>query len=472
MNERERFIGMVGLMPHAPVLIPEVGGGREGQASKSVEALRELSARMLQFQPDRTVLISPHSPRRLGSFGVWAGARLEGTLAPFGCPQVGVDLKNDEAFIRALKLETEACAVSVEEIPVRPLDHGAIVPLYFLTEAGWNGATVVLGLNYPGEGGLAELGRCIAAAAEECGGRTVVIASGDMSHRLKPGGPAGYHPEARTFDETFVAFLRQGQYDLITSIDPSLQELAAEDVVDSTLVALASVEDHSTNHEVLSYEGPFGVGYCVAVLYEAPVPEPAEISRRNPAPSEMEITVEGQRLPALARQVVAAHLQGQISLPPEVEPGGSLAQRRGVFVTIRTREGELRGCKGNLEPYFSNLMEETRAVALSSAFNDGRFRPVGSGELDELLFEVSVLHPLEPVRSPAELDPKTYGILVRAADGRQAVMLPDVAGLDTVELQMNATLHKAGIAPDGPVNIFRFRVDKFSEPIEDGLQDS
>lgn len=470
MNERERFIGMVGLMPHAPVLIPEVGGGRERQASKSVQALRELSARMLEFQPERTVLISPHSPRRLGSFGVWSGARLQGTLAPFGCPQVGVDLRNDEAFIRALKLEAEACALSVEEIPVRPLDHGAIVPLYFLVEAGWAGATVVLGLNYPGEGGLAELGRCIAAAAKECGGRTVVIASGDMSHRLKPGAPAGYHPEARTFDDTFVSLLRQGQYRLIPGIDASLQELAAEDVVDSTLVALASVEDHSTNHEVLSYEGPFGVGYCVAVLYEAPVLEPAEIPRPIlPTPPEVKITVEGHRLPSLARQVVVAHLQGQVSLPPEINPGGYLAQRRGVFVTIRTREGELRGCKGNLEPYFSNLMEETRAVVLSSAFNDGRFRPVVSGELDGLLFEVSVLHPLEPVRSPAELDPKIYGILVRTEDGRQAVMLPGVEGLDTVELQMNATLRKGGIASDEAVNIFRFRVDKFSEPTEGGL---
>src|ERR1035438_3099056 len=150
-----------------------------------------------------------------------------------------------------------------------PLDHGALVPLCYLVSAGWNGPTVIVGLNFPGEGGLEELGDAIAAAAKGLGRRTAIIASGDMSHRLLPAAPAGYDPEAHRFDEAFVGLLREGAFGDLTRIDPDLQERAAEDVVDSTRVALAA-SGHRTagHHEVLSYEGPFGVGYAVAILFE------------------------------------------------------------------------------------------------------------------------------------------------------------------------------------------------------------
>ncbi|HSH15362.1 MAG TPA: class III extradiol dioxygenase subunit B-like domain-containing protein, partial [Verrucomicrobiae bacterium] len=222
MPDHEQLIEAAGLMPHAPILIPEVGGGREKDAAQSVQAMRRVSRRLLAGKPERLVLISPHSPRWPGIFGVWPAARLHGSLEPFGCPQVELDLANDPAFLRSLKLKAEARALRLKDIPDRCLDHGAIVPLYFLVEAGWHGPTVVLGLNYPGDGGLAELGQCIAAAVEECGGKTAVIASGDMSHRLKPDAPAGFHPKARLFDEAFVSLVRRGRYDLLPVIDPAL----------------------------------------------------------------------------------------------------------------------------------------------------------------------------------------------------------------------------------------------------------
>jgi aromatic ring-opening dioxygenase LigB subunit len=256
-------------MPHAPVLIPAVGGGRETEAESSVTALRNLSRRVLALTPRRMALISPHSPRRPGAFGIWETQRLSGSLDQFGCPRVAIDLPNDPDLIAAVKTEAASRSVPLWEIRSRALDHGAIVPLYFLVEAGWSGPTMVLSLNYPGEGNLEELGQSLAAAAERVGGPMVVVASGDMSHRLRPGAPAGYDPKGKKFDETFVRLLRSAQYGELSRIDPELQEQAAEDVVDSTLVALAAVGHCHAHHEVLSYEGPFGVGYCVAVLYQA-----------------------------------------------------------------------------------------------------------------------------------------------------------------------------------------------------------
>jgi len=317
--------------------------------------------------------------------------------------------------------------------------------LYFLTRSGWDGPTLVLGLNYPAEGGWSEAGRGIRVAAGNLGVRIAIVASGDMSHRLIPGAPAGYEPRARNFDEEFVRIVRDGRFASLEELDPALQELAAEDVVDSTLIAAHAVQMKSDGHEVLSYEGPFGVGYCVAQLYQTP---------RTGHPGEL--------LPAVAREAVEHHFRNGGSHPVEVDDS-YLKQPAGVFVTIRTRGGRLRGCRGTIVPQQSSVVEEARTVALASAFQDERFEPVTEAELSQLKFEVSVMNSPEPVSSPTELDPHRFGVIVSTVDGRRGLMLPEVEGLDTVEEQLAATCRKAHIDPREPLTIERFTTQKFAE---------
>jgi len=76
-----------------------------------------------------------------------------------------------------------------------------------------------------------------------------------MSHRLKSSAPCGFHPRAQHFDETFIRLIRNGDYHGIGNIDPKLRELAAEDAVNSTLVAAAAVDWRTTGHKVLNYQG-------------------------------------------------------------------------------------------------------------------------------------------------------------------------------------------------------------------------
>lgn len=463
MQDPNDSIVMVGLMPHAPVLIPEIGGRRESQVEDSVRALRDLSRRLLRQDPARLVLISPHSPRRPRAFGVWMGRRLSGSFQPFGFPQVRCSVPNDLPFIERLQTAAADLDLALWDITNTSLDHGALVPLYFLAEAGWTGPTTILSLNYPGEGGLDKLGESLARAAADSPGPTIVVASGDMSHRLREGAPAGFHPRARDFDRIFVEHIRRGDYDGLKTIDPGLQELAAEDAVDSTLVAAGSVRYRRQGHEVLNYEGPFGVGYGVAILFQHD--QPGATVAAGPAPEE--ITAEdlesmGAELLAAARQSVEDHFNGVMS-DHGFTTDERLRQRRGVFVTLRTRDGRLRGCRGTIQPQHGNLLEEVRAVAVSSAFKDTRFDPVRAEELPDLLFEVSVLSPPEDVSTTLELNPFVYGVIVRTEDGRRGVMLPNVEGLDTVEKQLDATRRKAFIQPGEAVMLQRFRVDKFQE---------
>jgi MEMO1 family protein len=170
----------------------------------------------------------------------------------------------------------------------------------------------------------------------------------------------------------------------------------------------------------------------------------------------------GNVLPQIARRSIEAAFRGDAEKPAfAVE--GILGERHGVFVTIRGSHRKLRGCVGTLTAHFANTAEETWHVARDAAFRDGRFRPVGAKELENLRFEVSVLMPLEDVASPAELDPQRYGVVLTTEDGRHGLLLPDVKGIKTIEQQLTTVRLKGGIFESEPVRIQRFTVKKFRE---------
>jgi aromatic ring-opening dioxygenase LigB subunit len=259
---------LAALMPHAPVLVPAVGGNRIGEVAQSVAALREAAGRLVGVQADVVIVVSPHSPRQPGAFGIWSGGRCRGTLAEFGAAEAGVDLPSDARLATAMAREAAERGIATWGIGPGELDHGAVVPLWFLVEAGWNGPTVVVSLNYPGEAGVAEFGEAIASAAGVYGGRAAVLASGDMSHRLTRFAPAGYEPRAVEFDRWLIETIRGGDYRALNQVDPALEVLAGEDALDSVLLAAGACGFDATGHEVLSYEGPLGVGYGVAILHD------------------------------------------------------------------------------------------------------------------------------------------------------------------------------------------------------------
>lgn len=148
---------------------------------------------------------------------------------------------------------------------------------------------------------------------------------------------------------------------------------------------------------------------------------------------------------------------------PIVEPRGALARSAPVFVTLY-EDDQLRGCIGELEARYDNLVAETMDRAVAAAFEDPRFPPLRPEELDRCRIEVSVLGPLEPVRSLDELDPHRYGIVVADRMGRRAVLLPDIRGVDTVAQQVEIARRKAGIPPTEPISLMRFSVTKVAEP--------
>jgi len=166
----------------------------------------------------------------------------------------------------------------------------------------------------------------------------------------------------------------------------------------------------------------------------------------------------------LARRAVEAFIRDRERLKPPDEVEGVLAERAGVFVTLRTRGGALRGCIGTIQPVSENVASEIIENAISAATRDPRFTPVTPDELSDLTYGVDVLSPPEAVGGVEDLDPAQYGVIVETLDGRRrGLLLPRIAGIDSAQEQWQAVHMKAGIRPGQPVRVARFRVTRFGK---------
>jgi AmmeMemoRadiSam system protein A len=173
-----------------------------------------------------------------------------------------------------------------------------------------------------------------------------------------------------------------------------------------------------------------------------------------------EIEVRVDPLVGLARRAIEGFVRDHTVLKPgRVAHDGP--QQAGVFVSLHRGDGSLRGCIGTIEPTRATIEEEIVGNAISAASRDPRFHPLTAQELEDLDVSVDVLTPAEEVCGLKDLDPKEYGIIVRTEDGRQALLLPDLEGVDTVDQQLRITCRKGGIDPDRDrYRLYRFRVER------------
>lgn len=164
---------------------------------------------------------------------------------------------------------------------------------------------------------------------------------------------------------------------------------------------------------------------------------------------------------ALARKSLEHYLASGKFLPAPADPPESLAGRAGVFVSLK-KKGELRGCIGTFGPTQPTIAAEIIHNAVSAGTQDPRFWPVEADELPQLDISVDILSSPERVDSLKELDAQKYGVIVRRG-GRSGLLLPDLAGVDTVEEQVAIAMQKAGIAPDEEIELYRFTVTRYGK---------
>jgi AmmeMemoRadiSam system protein A len=262
-----------------------------------------------------------------------------------------------------------------------------------------------------------------------------------------------------------VNAFRQGTPNLVIDIDQDLRRRAGECGYRSMLVAIGAIEGLDAAPEVLHYEAPFGVGYLVAQLITSNHGRNARRETDVAGSGETHSDLSAHReLPALARRAVETFVNDRLIIDPPAD-SEILAQRAACFVSIKTRDGDLRGCIGTTEPTMNTLAEELIANAVSAATRDPRFPPIQKMELKNLKYSVDVLSEPEPAKMK-DLDPRTYGVIVEGKEsGRRGLLLPNLEGVDTAEKQVEIAARKAGIAPGAKLNLWRFRADRNREEL-------
>lgn len=431
-------------------MVPEVGRDAIAEVSDSIGAMADLTERVIASGAQSIVIISPHAPLEPNAFVAYDGPQLYADFANFRAPTATVHAALDDELLSEITRAAAEESLLVMKIGGYDLDHGTAVPLYFLQHNGWQGKVVALGYSFLPNDEHIRFGQCVRRAIEKLGRPVAFIASGDLSHRLKRDAPAGYNANAHYFDEEIVDAIHRGHTKRIVEVDQEMRRQAGECGYRSILVALGVAENSAPACEVISYEAPFGVGYLVAQLVAAT----ADDSSSSSGASE---------IPALARRVIETFTAtGKIIDPPE-PLSDLLAARAGCFVSIKTHEGDLRGCIGTVEPLKDSLAEEIIVNAISAATRDPRFPPLRKEELPDVKYSVDVLSAAEPT-TLEELDPKIYGVIVEEESGsRRGLLLPNLAGIDDAAHQVEIASRKAGIKPGAAVKLFRFRADRYSE---------
>lgn len=266
--------GIIGgsIVPHPPLLIPSIGGRDIDTVRSTQEAMERLGAQLSDLRPDVLIMISPHTPIYRDAFTIKTVPLLEGSFAGFGRPQVRMAKNNDMEMVEAmltaaspqgLRLQGTSAASSPWASSHEELDHGLLVPLYYLDKYLETPivSLSISGLPYRDHFKLGEI------ANETCrklGRKGFFVASGDLSHRLIQEAPAGYSPMGARFDQQIVEITSRGDFDALYDMDEGLIDAAGECGFRSIHTLWGALKNGALENSVLSYEGPFGVGYLVS----------------------------------------------------------------------------------------------------------------------------------------------------------------------------------------------------------------
>jgi AmmeMemoRadiSam system protein A/AmmeMemoRadiSam system protein B len=450
------------IVPHPPLIVPEIGRGEEKKIQKTVDAYQIISRRIALAQPDTIIVTTPHSILYADYIHISPKDHAAGTFLEFGAPQVRIETRYDTkliASIAALAREAEIPAGTLGERNPK-LDHATMVPLYFINQHYRDYQIVRISIS-----GLSPLihycfGQCIAEAAKQSEKKVVLVASGDLSHKLKVDGPYGLAEEGPVFDQAVTEAMANGDFLRFFDFDEAFCEAAGECGLRSFLIMAGALDGQAVKAELLSYEGPFGVGYAIAAFHitgDDPNRRFGDLFARQEAEQVQKIREAEDPFVRLARQSLEHYLKTHqyLSLPAEL-PDELTKARAGVFVSLKM-EGRLRGCIGTITPTTASVADEIIQNAVSSGTDDPRFDPVGSDELPRIVYSVDVLGKAEPIFTMAELDVKRFGVIVSTAN-RRGLLLPNLEGVDTPEQQVGIALQKAGISPGEKYAMERFEV--------------
>ncbi len=459
------------MVPHPPLAIAEVGRGDEKVIQATLDAYDEVARDIAKKHPDTVILSSPHSVMYADYFHISPGEKATGDMSRFRAPEVSFTADYDTELVDEIVKNAKLSGISVGTAGERDpmLDHGTIVPLYFICKRYTDFKLVRIGLSGLPLTEHYRLGMAIAEAVKSTGRSAVYVASGDLSHKMKAEGPYGFAPEGPQYDERIMQDMGSGDFGKILDYDEGFCDKASECGHRSFVMMAGAFDGYAVKVKKLTHEATFGVGYGIC-MFEPDGEDPGrhflDIKRKETLDKMKNDTgVSQDPYVALAWRSLKSYINNGITLNVSEamegltdDPGAQalMKDRAGAFVSIH-KHGQLRGCIGTFLPITDCIAAEIIRNAISASTEDPRFSPIRPDEIADLEVNVDVLSTPEPIADASQLDVKRYGVIVTRG-ARRGLLLPDLEGVDDVETQIAIAKQKAGIRQDEDVELQRFEV--------------
>ena len=451
-------------LPHPPLAVPAVGRGKEKEIQDTLDALEEVAKEIAKLAPETIIFITPHSTVYEDYFHISPGERAVGDFSKFGARNEMFEVSYDRDLVYQIAASANEDRILAGDIGEddASLDHGVMVPMWFINQHYQNYKVVRISPSGMTPAEHYNFGKSISKGVERAGRKVVLVASGDLSHKLTESGPYGYAMEGKIFDQTITTVLTYGDFLPLLLTSDSLRRRAAECGFNPLVIMAGCFDCQAIDTKLYSYEGPFGVGYAVGSMS----PKGHEPSRNFVDKLNNVIatnTALKKRKENIYQQLARKSLEHLVKTGDRLEmpkdlPRELLDNRAGVFVSIYKND-RLRGCVGTIGPTTDCIASEIIQNAVSAGIYDNRFDEVEASELNELIYSVDVLSPPEEISDPSELDVKKYGVIV-SKGMKRGLLLPDLEGIETVEEQIAIAKRKAGIPEDAEVKLERFFVTR------------
>ena len=256
------------MVPHPPLIVPAVGRGGEEQIEETTRAYERVAEEVAACEPETIIITSPHSVMYSDYFHISPGRGAKGSFAQFGAGQVKFSEVYDEELVDRICLraaEVNFPAGTLGERDAR-LDHGTMVPLWFIRKR-YDGFRIVrIGLSGLPLTDHYRFGEMLKESVEALGRRAVIIASGDLSHKLQDYGPYGYAPEGPEYDRRIMDVCGRAAFGELLDFDEAFCEKASECGHRSFVIMAGAFDGIRVRAEALSHQDVTGVGFGICTF--------------------------------------------------------------------------------------------------------------------------------------------------------------------------------------------------------------
>lgn len=462
------------VLPHLQVLVPEIGQGKEEKMNLTSDSIKEVANRIASEEPETLLIITSHADAYQDYFHICKGDGRTVTLADYGVEGLSIEMTYDTELVNEISKVCGEVGIDAgtEGEEAEEIDHGTAVPLYFIDPVMKNSYKVVV-ISISGQSLLTHYtyGKCIKDAINHLGRKVTVIASGDLSHRLKEDGPFGYHKDATVFDTAFTAAMESANFLGLFGFEDELTANAIECILKCSTIMAGTLDGKFAKGELVSYEDTYGVG-CAVVAYTISDPDSDEVIDGRQFDKLLIETIKEQldnndnstnEYVRLAKKAAEHYtFTGEMltldDYPYEL-PAHMRTKRAGVFVTFKIGKNT-RACMGTLSATQENIAQEIITAATDACHIDPRFIPVDIEELDAISYQVDILGDFEPIKALSAINVDKHGLCITHGP-KTGLVLPGIEGVKDAQDQIKIAKKNSGIEDGEDYNMYRFNVKRY-----------